>query len=66
MCADRALCDPEGDKKGAPADCFCLLGLDMHEIKDALILCSLLNQPADHIGRIKAMWQHPLLPSINT
>ncbi len=36
----------------------------MHEIKDALILCSLLNQLADHIGRIKALWQHPLHPSM--
>lgn len=41
-----------------------MLGLDIHEIKDVLILCSLLNQPADHIGRIKALWQHPLHPSM--
>lgn len=32
--------------------------------KDALILCSLLNLPDDHIARIKAVWQHPLHPSM--
>lgn len=51
-------------KEGAPADSFCLLGLDMHAIKDALILCSSLKQPADHIGRIKPLWQHPIHPSM--
>lgn len=33
----------------------------MHELKGALILCTSFN--ADHIGRIKARWQHPLYPS---
>lgn len=27
-------------------------------------LCGLLKQPADHIGWIKALWQHPLHPSM--
>lgn len=30
--------------------------------KDALMLYSLLNQPADHVAQIKAPWQHP--PSV--
>lgn len=36
----------------------------MHEIQDAPILCSSLKQTADHIGRIKPLWQHPIYPSM--
>ena len=42
------------DKKCAPADSCCTLGLDMHEIQGSVCLCSPMNPRADRVGGIKA------------